>query len=424
MSEILETLGTRLRPFADVFVAVAQRDASVTQQQQVLVAASVFLLVLLVVVILLLATTPPKKRVVRRRRVIVAEPPRSVESRESSQGAEVPDAEPEGESEIHTAEPPRHERLASILLGTPAIIAVAFALLAATYGVSGTNAFCTYQCHDDTAAAPEVIDFVPLTATPIATRVVETETVEPGYHQRCASCHRLDVVSNVADRTRMVTRALLGSDSYGDSAVVSSVTCLRCHGSVLDETVVGRYSNVRMSHAEPVAAGMTCVGCHDRIGHPGYRSPQMTECIECHDDISQPTACDTCHLANPSDRTTRDMPQATASRRVYTQVELRSDRCYDCHRTESCDACHGLRLPHPPEFVAERHARDAAWDRKSLCYRCHDVPFCNRCHLGFAASHSEGFEAEHTRLTPEANCSCHDRRRPERTEPFCTVCHW
>ncbi len=416
MNEIL----VRLQPLADLFVAAARRDPSVTQQQQVLVAAVVFLLVVLLVNLFLLVFMPKKRRVLRRRRVIRVQVPVAVGGDDRSH---VSEPEPGDQEAAIPAEPPWHRRTAHLLLGGPVLTVMAILVAVATYAVSGTNAYCMFQCHQDYAPAVVEVRTNPLTATELPDPVIEALALRTEHHERCTDCHRSDVVTNISDRLRMLVASVEGVDETKASAVVSSVQCVRCHESLLGGVTVADGSNVYMSHAEPYEAGKACIRCHQRIGHVGYIAPAMTSCLECHDAAQVSADCQMCHIGNPSDKSTRELPAGAASKRPYRLVQLDTNRCYECHQTRTCDPCHGLRLPHPAEFVAERHARPAAWAGKQQCYRCHEPNMCYQCHLSFPA-HYDGWEREHVFTSPQAGCSCHDRRRPERTEPFCTVCHW
>jgi hypothetical protein len=409
----------RFRPLVDLVVAALRRDPSVTAQQQILVAAIVFVLVSVLVLLFLLAFTPKKRRVVRRRRIITAE-----ESSASLSTGTRQQLQPEGS--VESKPPPRpafSSPLARLLLGLPGMLLVAAVLAVAAYVVTDTTAYCTYQCHQ-TMIEPELAEEdAPRTARPIPIDAVVLAE-DSAHHERCTGCHRADIATDVFDRSRMVVASFSGSSEASASAVVSSASCLDCHGYVLEHVVIGVGGSIRMSHAEPYAAGMSCVTCHSRIGHEGAASPRMSSCLECHDAEQVISTCETCHVGNPSDQSSKDRPEGSASKRAYRLVELDSNRCYECHDPAPCDSCHRVRVPHTTEFLTGRHARPAAWAGKQQCRRCHDQNMCSGCHQGFAGSHYQGWESDHRKLTPTANCGCHDRRRPERTEPFCTVCHW
>lgn len=417
----VEPLREQARPLFDLVAAVLRRDPSTTVQQQILVAAIVFVLVALVIMVMLIVFTPGKRKVLRRRRVVRTYVP-------VDEAADLaPDDGATEREELEAPTPEWRRTAARLALGAPGVALVIVVFLVASYAVSSTNTFCTYRCHQDLVATDETPDAPaeqPLTTTGYVPSDVATSTVESAHHERCSSCHSSGVIANIMDRGRMVVAQFASSEETSLSAVVSSRNCVGCHRAILDTVIVGSGSNVRMSHKEPYESGMACDFCHGRTGHDGSTSPVMSSCSECHDNIHVAIECATCHVGKPSDQTTRDEPQGSASKRVYRAVPLSSDRCYECHAPAPCDSCHRVRVPHTPEFMTSRHARDAAWDRKESCKLCHTLPWCQQCHFTFEGSHAAGWQQSHALVSPTASCSCHDRRNPSRIEPFCTVCHW
>lgn len=225
----------------------------------------------------------------------------------------------------------------------------------------------------------------------------------------------------------MLAAAFAGRASEDVSAIVDSDRCVRCHSGVVDEVVTTSAGTLQVSHAEPHAAGMVCTACHQRIGHQGAVEPSMSQCLECHDSVIASAECSACHLVEPTGAAAVAEGRGAGSI-IYQPVALDSGNCYGCHETESCDACHGLRLPHPVEYIQGGHAYDAAWEGKEqLCYQCHDPQECSLCHRSFspASSHPPSFREEHKSLSRDASCYCHDQRRPpsQRGRPFCEACH-
>jgi hypothetical protein len=415
---------TRLQALRELLMAVARRDPSVSSQETVLVAAAVFVLVAMLVVLLLLVLTPRKRRVVRRRRVVRSY---ALESDAVAlDHATQTSGHPGGEQVAVESAPSLGRRpLSRLLLGAPAMALAAILVVVATYEVSGTTVFCTFQCHQDMTDSPEVVQQRPLTASTVSTVTSVGVQAEPSHHQDCTGCHRSDVISNIADRTRMIVAAFVGSSDSSASAVIDSASCVRCHRDVFDGVTLGADHSMRMSHKEPYAAGIACIRCHQRLGHDGARSPVMYSCVECHDSVTAASECGTCHTGRPSDQATRHQPENSASKRTYTLAYLDSNRCYGCHRPAPCDSCHDVRLPHTADFLEDGHAYRAAWSGKRLCYRCHNAAECMDCHQSFApgSNHYSGWERDHSSANPKAGCTCHDRRRRQRTESFCTVCH-
>ncbi|MBN2848535.1 MAG: hypothetical protein JXP72_08840, partial [Coriobacteriia bacterium] len=192
-----------------------------------------------------------------------------------------------------------------------------------------------------------------------------------------------------------------------------------------------RRVNIRVSHAEPLSAGMNCVDCHGDVGHlgePGRVPVSMDRCLGCHDGETAAAACATCHTTDIA-ATGRDALVATDGRATgsgeyqYPTVVASDTDCSGCHEVETqCDPCHGLRLPHPERFVSGYHAADAAFEKKESCYRCHDTRDCQSCHAPFSTGHASNWRVDHTRASWDAGCGCHGRGTNVDT-PICVFCH-
>jgi hypothetical protein len=105
--------------------------------------------------------------------------------------------------------------------------------------------------------------------------------------------------------------------------------------------------------------------------------------------------------------------------------------CGGCHDQTTCDACHGLRLPHSETFVKWQHARYAGFEKKQRCWRCHaSRQDCGGCHTDWTQnSHGANWRTIHgqSNLGMNARCSCHWPRMPEegrqQAGTYCRVCH-
>jgi len=189
--------------------------------------------------------------------------------------------------------------------------------------------------------------------------------------------------------------------------------------------------NIRVSHAEPLEAGMNCVDCHGAVGHLGEAgrvAVSMDRCLGCHDGESASADCAVCHTtdiaATGRDALVRDDGRITGSGKYqYPTVVASGADCSGCHDVETqCDPCHGLRLPHPEAFVKGYHAKDAAFEKKESCYRCHDTRDCQSCHRPFSTGHAPNWKTDHARSPWDAGCGCHGRGVNEET-PLCVFCH-
>lgn len=299
---------------------------------------------------------------------------------------------------------------------------LAAAALVLGYVGTGSDEFCV-SCHAEVAARPAAAGSQDATVT------VAQEAFHAGI--RCVRCHEdpapLGVPSSVAARVRFGILYMTGSDPSDGVATVPARRCVACHRSILDRTVESTETGVRMSHVEPVRAGVPCVDCHKNAGHLDIaQGVSMNTCIMCHDGVNAPAECSACH--------TKDTAFAARSRRTFSFVHLPPvTDCGGCHDQRTCDACHGLRMPHSQEFLNGEHARQAGFEKKQLCWRCHTYVQCGKCHAvkppGQGAwGHGTGdwWRNEHGRVTPkgaQAGCGCHGRSPYARAGNYCKACH-
>lgn len=286
------------------------------------------------------------------------------------------------------------------------------------YGTTSTDSYCL-TCHAELRLAESADG-------------TSTAAVERSTHTtvRCVACHETapptGLASSVSTRAQHLAARITGIKLSGTP--VDSEACLRCHRSIETTVSIDATRGIRMSHAEPVAAGMTCTGCHGEVAHGADQSqtPSMSACVRCHDGVAVSSECSLCHIG--------DVADASSSRLVYAPLDLApvSD-CGGCHAQDTCDACHGLRMPHSQSFLDGEHAREAGFDKKVLCWRCHTLTDCGRCHQtkdralgywghgigpGWKQLHGEGMTVE-----GYAGCGCHGRSPYARAGHYCKACH-
>jgi cytochrome c nitrite reductase small subunit len=270
--------------------------------------------------------------------------------------------------------------------------------IAATYWATSSDTYCTSVCHQMTSAS---------------------DSWDASTHREiaCIRCHEgapvVSALSGVAYRLQSAVGAWTPFETDG-ATEIPSARCLACHEDILDVEDAEDVAAVRLEHAHILETGPSCSLCHGNVGHEQpivSRGSIMSECLRCHDGGSASADCEICHVGDPGLSSIRD--------RTFQPVELPAPTCEGCHSMNACDACHGLRMPHPPGFADPRsHARLGAFDgRERLCYRCHTFADCDPCHLPFE-QHGTGWKLRHT-ASPSGSCSCHGTQ----PEDFCEVCH-
>lgn len=307
--------------------------------------------------------------------------------------------------------PPRVRRgpLVSALIG----IAVLAAWWVATGVTTSVSAVCL-TCHTDTEHA-----------------LTEVEN-DPHADVSCVRCHdggtalRRYTAAMPARVAHLVSGAF-ETDSAGTYGFVGAASCASCHESDIAETSTNEVKAVRMSHTEPVAAGAACLDCHlVRDGVVGTVTTQMRPCLRCHNNADAPAECSYCHVG--------DIALAVASRTELSpetaRVLVTNIECGGCHSQESCDACHGIRLPHTTEFMAYAHAREGVEDLwfndGRTCAKCHypGNRACTSCHRAKFLSHGTLFAPRHSLGTSSGCDSCHGVMAYREGRDYCVdLCH-
>jgi hypothetical protein len=225
---------------------------------------------------------------------------------------------------------------------------------------------------------------------------------------QCVRCHESGAIGqrvtvNTFSRSRHVVAGFLSLQDADSSNVnstygsVSNSACSKCHGeAILGHTVSVTKSSgatIRMSHDEPLEAGIPCIECHLFTESQARNAitQGMQTCLYCHNGQTASIDCTYCHKTRPTDVVRTDTRTDYSARLVTRRPD---SYCYDCHNPKPCDDCHGTRVPHSEAFlnVTGRasgegliHA-EAYYSAGRKCFMCHfegsvsgAVP-CSICH--------------------------------------------
>lgn len=398
--------------------ALANPSTNPRMTAAIIAVAAIILVILMV--LLWIGLTPRRKRI---RKTVTYWIPEGEDApaggEEVATAAEMPAAEetasaakgePTAGETPEQSEPPSSRRALAMLVGPLLVPLLILAALASAYVATSNQAVCARSCHNGQRS---------------------TVTAEAVEHAECAACHEqplpAGVLENATDRVRMGVRQLQGRPE-GVRAVVGAGGCLRCHASDVDGVVTSRVARVRMSHAEPLEAGMNCTECHGAVGHLSEAQPvSMSRCLTCHDSKRASADCSTCHLDDISKAGRRSgSVEAGGPRLDYPLVPLNRRDCGGCHNQRvQCDSCHGLRMPHSTRFLNGYHASQAAFERKQKCWKCHqEAEDCSGCHqVPFAGAHTRTWKADHVKAPSNAQCVCHQDNQPDRPSSMCAYCH-
>lgn len=248
---------------------------------------------------------------------------------------------------------------------------------------------------------------------------------------RCTDCHEsgnalISLTIAVPARMTHVLSGIVGKESRGGFGPVPGSACRNCHESVATTVIEDSGRALRVSHKEPLEAGARCMHCHrlNDEGKVGRQTAGMNACLRCHNDAVASADCSVCHIGDVGLAAVSTVPHSP--REIIAQPD-----CYACHESTSCDACHGVRLPHAPDYRLS-HMMDAARDlwfndgRK--CYACHTAQRnscyqlgCHMNELDFHRTEDQAFPLSHGN-DPEWECGgCHVYAAS--LDDPCSMCH-
>jgi len=253
------------------------------------------------------------------------------------------------------------------------------------------------------------------------------EQTEQGPHSgiACLNCHGSSGEEGSAlTRLQTMYGAVLPVFRSGHAklAVIGNDRCLACHESVLKGVSVA--SGLAINH-EVCAADRDCVSCHAVTAHGMTLVSMhydMNVCLTCHarERVSAKAGCNQCHrgqISSASSATTSMFRVIHGNNWKETHGLGNPQTCAACHESSTCEACHGIGIPHVGSAV-QTHAAVAKQD-SSKCNTCHrSESFCIDCHR-IEMPHPTGFLQKHssTARTDDSICSyCH-------IEKDCTDCH-
>ncbi len=300
-------------------------------------------------------------------------------------------------------------RLLSALIGVGVLLAVWLVA-----GVSTSSSAVCEGCH---VLTPHV--------------AADSGVTDPHKGRACVTCHEPGGVtarylSAVPTRLLHFIDGSMQANTQTGYGTVTQSACSSCHERGIADVTLNADRGLRMSHTEPLAASMRCLGCHvPEDGVVGGHNAGMNPCLACHDSKTASAECETCH----------DKKAAAAARGRATSMaspQIKEVTCGGCHdEKKECDTCHGLRMPHSVTFRAYAHARAGAVDfwynNGKTCAKCHTAErrSCQKCHTAMLGEgHGPSLAVDHRTADEEACDRCHQTMQFQRNRNFCTdVCH-
>lgn len=239
----------------------------------------------------------------------------------------------------------------------------------------------------------------------------------------CVRCHDTPGVFGPIDtRVRAARDAwanLQGAETIVSAAVVDQRACRRCHSETMRD--VTERAGLRVRHRD-FEAVFACEECHPGMGHlvTGVAVPApestMSLCARCHVGEGAPSDCRTCH--------TDDLLRVGGDSAALGKIDLPAPKdCRGCHDMRPCTECHGMEMPHPPEWGDPKvHAPRGAFGLDPVCARCHE-PGCPECHSRLRTNHGSDWRVKHQAISDGTGCvlRCHDQTKVG--DDMCKLCH-
>lgn len=204
--------------------------------------------------------------------------------------------------------------------------------------------------------------------------------------------------------------------------------CLQCHDLSREVTLP---SGLTMDHAKHVKRNKSCVSCHRSTAHPVPDTEKplalMEQCFTCHGTgvgAKAPGACTECHPKGFTWRPASHRPEYAWLGNHGKAAKANRQPCMMCHEPTFCSNCHGLPMPHPPNWAKGNPPVHAAFAKTNtkVCVQCHgpEPNLCSMCHhQGFDPAKGP-WASNHAATVSERGpvfcMSCHD-------SVFCSGCH-
>jgi hypothetical protein len=178
---------------------------------------------------------------------------------------------------------------------------------------------------------------------------------------------------------------------------IPNTACLTCHTDFAQKTA--KEDKLVFSHDLHLQQRITCVTCHAAVGHEGTQLPSQSTCDACHG------------LPMPHP----DIWDKTHGKTVDAQG---TKTCAGCHNVYVwCEQCHGVQMPHPAGW--QKTHGTVARPQLETCRTCHQPDFCLQCHP-VQMPHPSNWTANHgADVQAKGSSVCQSCHKPD----FCSSCH-
>jgi hypothetical protein len=293
------------------------------------------------------------------------------------------------------------------------------------------------QCHSSAPASRTSRDvLVPAESTCNPCHAAQTDRDAAGA-ATCGSCH----VGYGADGTRVVPASSFPAPRLHFSHATHvrlGATCESCHAGVRDAALATR---------DHLPTMRQCLSCHGGARSDGARSDGSRgdgpATAAPHATRSAPSACTTCHFAEPDGVLRTRFAEGTLTppdwllgmghdadwivRHRWVGAD-QGPACASCHRESECADCHDGRVRpravHPNDYLTI-HTQEARRE-PTRCASCHTTQrFCTECHarLGLATASAPAVRATGRYHPPAATWERAHALEAKRSLSACVSCH-
>lgn len=301
----------------------------------------------------------------------------------------------------------------------------------------------------------------------VATDSVTTPGKDEKAWDKCQKCH-----------AKLLQPSSQETDSFEHyKHIKSGLNCKQCHGDLIHGQETKDFRQICVDcHKNKVATPASHSAPEFKVTHGQAFLKNNNGCELCHSEGQAQQMCQSCHgvtmphPANYVDRHVADVKTAAAGdaksaeaanaksaeaanakttttanakTAADTKTAAGTSLCLKCHlekpdnlprKAQSCQACHGITMPHPQDFLTG-HGKVVQGQGDKACLNCHKeqpagqnrlAKSCDSCH-GIKMPHPQNFQSQHAAAAKAGGSqvclNCHKDDGKPRKAQTCQQCH-
>lgn len=254
------------------------------------------------------------------------------------------------------------------------------------------------------------------------------------FKQLCVDCHKNKVATPTSHSTPEF------KVTHGQAFLKNNNSCELCHSEGQGKEMCQKCHGLAMPHPNQFVDKHVAEIKSANATSANANTAGTEVCLKCHlakpDDLPRKAqSCQACHGI------TLPHPQDFLSGHGKAVQDQGDKTCLNCHKDQpagqtrlakSCDSCHGIKMPHPQNFQSQ-HAADVKTNGSQTCLNCHKndgkprkTKTCEQCH-GLTMPHPAGYKGQHTSVVAaqgtQVCLNCHKKDGLARKAITCQSCH-